>query len=305
MAVIRKIPIPICGVILGMFSLGNMLGTYSEIVRVICGIIGTVLGMLFIISVAADFDKFRQGLKNPVMASVFGTFPMALMLFSTYLLPYSGQTAAEAVWIIAIGLHIFMIIFFTARFAVKHDIKTVFASWYIIYVGIVMASMTAPAFQAASFGMAAFWFGFAALIILLVIVNIRYVRIPAPDPAKPLFCITAAPVSICIAGYIQSAPVKSLLFLQVLWIAAAILTALAFINFIKLFRKPFYPSNAAYTFPFIISAIASKQLLAYSVLAGSPMTFLQPVALVETVIATFATLYALVRYLVFLFGRKS
>ena len=70
-------------------------------------------------------------------------------------------------------------------------------------------------------------------------------------------------------------------------------------------KLPFFPSYAAYTFPFVISAIASKQLMACSAAMESPMAFLQPVVLIETIIATCTTLYALVRYLMFLFGGEK
>jgi exfoliative toxin A/B len=59
------------------------------------------------------------------------------------------------------------------------------------------------------------------------------------------------------------------------------------------------------TFPFVISAIASKQLMACSAAMESPMGFLKPIVLAETVIATITTLYALVRYLMFLFGNNE
>lgn len=47
MNLIKKIPIPVCGVVLGMFGLGNLLQSYSEGIRMACGIVGTILGILF------------------------------------------------------------------------------------------------------------------------------------------------------------------------------------------------------------------------------------------------------------------
>ena len=52
----------------------------------------------------------------------------------------------------------------------------VFASYYIVYVGIVVASVTAPAYEKQSLGSATFWFGLMTLIILLVLVTYRYVK---------------------------------------------------------------------------------------------------------------------------------
>ena len=60
----------------------------------------------------------------------------------------------------------------------------VFASYYIVYVGIVVASVTAPAYEKLAIGSAAFWFGFVTLILLLILVTYRYVTVKeVPDPA--------------------------------------------------------------------------------------------------------------------------
>ncbi len=298
---IKKIPIPICGVFLGLFGLGNLLQSYSEGIRMACGIVATILMILFIISVCADFGKFAENMKNPIMASVFCTFPMALMLFSTYFKPWLGG-ASKVIWYIAIILHVVLIIYFTAKFMLKPQLPKVFASYFIVYVGIAMAAMTAPAYEATGLGTVTFWFGLVTLIILLILVTVRYVKIPeAPDPAKPLICIYTAPASLCIAGYIQSVMPKSLPLLKCLWALATVLFVFACIKFIQYLKLPFFPSYAAYTFPFVISAIATKQLMVCSMNMGSPMAFLKPIVLIETIIATFTMLYALIRYLIFLF----
>lgn len=301
---IKKVPIPICGVILGMYGLGNLLQSYSEGIRMACGAVATILAVLFLVSVFADLDKFKENMKNPIIASVFCTFPMAMMLFSTYYKPWLGP-AAQVVWYAAIALHVIMIVYYTKTFILNFALEKVHASYYIVYVGIAMAAMTAPAYEATSFGILTFWFGFISLLVLLVVVTMRYVKLPAPDPAKPLICIYAAPASLCIAGYIQSSATKSLPFLTALWALATVLFVFAVIKFAQYLKMPFFPSYAAYTFPIAISAIASKQLLACSTAMGSPLEFLGPIVLVETIIATATTLYALVRYLMFLFATEE
>ena len=68
---------------------------------------------------------------NPIMASVSGTFPMALMILSTYVKPFIGQ-AAFYIWTLAIALHIALIIYFTVKFIVKLQMPKIFASYYIV-----------------------------------------------------------------------------------------------------------------------------------------------------------------------------
>ena len=299
---LKKMPIPICGVILGLFGLGNLLQSYSEGVRMCCGIIALILLILFIISVIADFGKFTENMKNPIMASVFCTFPMALKLCAVYFKPWL-KGASTAIWYIALILHVVLIIYFTAKFIFKLELPKVFASYFIVYAGIAMAAMTAPAFEATGIGTVTFWFALITVVIMMVIATVRYVKIPnAPDPAKPLICIYTAPISLCIAGYIQSVMPKSLPFLKVLWVVATVLFVFALIKFLQYLKLPFFPSYAAYTFPFVISAIASKQLMMCSMNMGSPMPWLKPIVLIETIVAVITTLYALVRYLMFLFA---
>lgn len=300
MNVFKKVPIPICAVILGMFGLGNLLQSYSEGVRLLCGAVGAVLMVMFLIRALLDWKKFCNEMENPIMASVFCAFPMAVMMLATYVKPYIGSPT-KAIWFAGVAIHVVMILYFTAKFVLHFSLEKVFASWFIVYVGIAMAGITAPAFGTESIGSACVWFGIVALVVLLILVTMRYVKKPVPDPAKPVICIYAAPTSLCIAGYIQSVTPKSLSLLTVLWAVATVLVVLACIKFVQYWKLPFFPSYSAYTFPFVISAIASKQLMACAANLGNPMAFLNTVVLVETIIATCTTLYALIRYLIFLF----
>ena len=46
---IKRIPLPVTGVMLGMAALGNLLQSYSEGVRIVCGAIAAVTGLLVIL----------------------------------------------------------------------------------------------------------------------------------------------------------------------------------------------------------------------------------------------------------------
>lgn len=182
----------------------------------------------------------------------------------------------------------------------------VFASYFIVYVGIVVAAVTAPAFEALLIGTAAFWFGFATLLVLLVLVTIRYIKFKQiPEPAQPLICIYAAPTSLCVSGYVQSVTPKSKEFLLTMLAFASILYVFALIKAIGYLKLKFYPSFAAFTFPFVISAIATKQTMACLANMKQPMPFLQYVVLIETIIAVIFVAYTFVRYMQFLFASNK
>lgn len=302
--VIKKVPIPLCGVMLGLSALGNLLQSYSEGIRYICGAAAGILLILIILKLILFPGAVKEDMKNPIMASVSATFSMSLMLLSTYVKPFIG-VAAYYIWLFAIGLHIVIIIYFTVKFIVKLEMPKVFASYYIVYVGIAVAAITAPAFEKPAVGSAAFWFGFVSLIVLLVLVTIRYVKFKeVPDPAKPLICIYAAPTSLCIAGYVQSVTPKSYGMLMGMFAVASVLYVFALVKAAGYLKLPFFPSYASFTFPFVISAIASKQTMACLMNMGRPMPALQYVVLIETIVAVVFVVYTLIRFLQFLFVKK-
>ncbi len=302
---IKKVPIPLCGVMLGFAALGNLLQSYGEGIRYLCGIAAAFILVLVLMKLVMFPQMIKEDMKNPIMASVAGTFPMALMLLSTYVKPFIGAVA-KYLWFFAIGLHIALIIYFTIKFILKLQMPKVFASYYIVYVGIAVAAVTAPAFEQLNVGAAAFWFGFATLILLLILVTLRYTKYPEiPEPAQPLICIYAAPTSLCIAGYVQSVMPKSKSFLLAMLVLATILYIFALVKAVGYLRLQFYPSYAAFTFPFVISAIATKQTMACIANMEQPMPFLKPVVLVETIIAAVFVIYTFIRFMGFVFGKKK
>lgn len=302
---IKKVPIPLCGVMLGFAALGNLLQSYGEGIRTACGIVAAFLLVLVLLKLIMFPQMIKEDLKNPIMASVAGTFPMALMLLSTYVKPLIGS-AAMYLWFFAIGLHIVLIVYFTMKFIVHLQLPKVFASYYIVYVGIAVAAITAPAYQKPGIGAAAFWFGFVTLLVLLVLVTMRYVKCKdVPEPAQPLICIYAAPTSLCIAGYVQSVTPKSKTFLLVMLAVATVLYVFALVKAIGYLKLKFYPSYAAFTFPFVISAIATKQTMACLANMNQPLPALKYLVLVETVIAVVFVVYTFIRFMMAIFSKQK
>lgn len=299
---ISKVPLPLCGVMLGTAALGNLLQGYSQGVRYICGIAAVFLLILILLKLILFPKMFVEDMRNPIMASVSGTFSMGLMILSTYLKPFIGA-GAYYIWLLALALHVLLIVFFTARFILHIQMPKVFASYYIVYVGIAVAAITAPVYHKAGIGIASFWFGFVSLIVLLILVTYRYVKLgQAPEPAKPLICIYAAPASLCVAGYTQAVAVKSKTFLIVMLILACLLYVFALVNAVRYMKLPFYPSDASFTFPFVITAIAVKQAAVCLGNMGMQVPGIQTAVLAATAIAASLVLYTYVRFMQNIFG---
>ena len=170
---LKRYPIPIAGLILGLFALGNLVQSYSNEARHVIGVIGFILYVPYLLKVLVLNSKLSDPLSNPVAASVFPTFTMATMLLAGYIKPYCPE-CASIVWYAGVIGHVLLIIWFTLNFVVKgFAVKKVFPSWFIVYVGIAVASVSAPVTGMLNIGQYAFWFGLVTYILLLVVVCYR------------------------------------------------------------------------------------------------------------------------------------
>ncbi len=318
---LKRVPLPLSGVALGFAALGNLLSAYNMSFKVICGVLAFIGLILITGKYLSDIEAFTTDMKNPVIASVSGTYTMALMLLAVYVKPVVPAFAI-ALWYIAVVLHFILIIYFTLNIVLKikipDEMMKIAASFFIVYVGIAVASVTAPAFKNIVLGQICFWIGFILYIPFFIYVSYRYIKLGNKKiEAKALACIYAAPASLCVAGYIGSFEQKNILFLGGLYIFSLLMylvgTAAAidlFVSFVKNNDFKFYPSFAGLTFPFVISAIATKQFNAVLTKTDIQM-WIRPVLPlifnIELVIAILGVIFAAVCFArhVFFSGVKS
>ena len=292
---IEKIPLPICGVILALFSLGNLLNDTHPLLKAICAALGMIFLILIISKLILYPEKIKADFQNPILTSNSGTFSMSLMLLSTYLSPFMPNIAF-GIWILGVALHILLMIYFTYHFIIHNfNILTVYPSYWIVYVGITMGAITAHAHNLEEIGIIFFIVGFIAMILTMPLIIYRYIKYTdIPNGNKPLICIFTAVLSILIVGYINSFNTISNEFLMVMYIFACILYIFAFVKFIE------YRNFAAFSFPFVISGLATKGVISK---IGSNI-ILNNILNIETVIATVIVAYVLMKYIKFL-SRKS
>lgn len=301
--IIKKVPIPTAGVALGLAALGNLLQPYTEIVHIVCG----ALALLLIAMLAAKIILFpgmiRDDLHNSIMASVSATLFMTLMQLAGYLAPLA-YAPAFVLWSAAIIAHLALMGWFTARFVAHFKLHEVFPTYFICYVGIVVASATAPSFGMQPVGHILFWFGFACYVVLLALVTYRYVKHEIPESARPLFCIYTAPMSLSIVGYLATAPDPNPLFVGVMLVLAQVLFVVVLTRLPVLLRLKFYPSYAAMTFPFVITATALGKALAFFQAGGAFVPdALYVLFAAEAAVSVVMVGYVFAHYLHFFFKR--
>ncbi len=294
---LKRYPIPIAGLILGLFALGNLLQSYSAEVRLTLGIIALILYIPYLLKIIILNFKLKEALDNPVAASVFPTFTMATMLLAGYVKPYCSE-CASVIWYVGVIGHVLLIIWFTMNFILKNfAIKKVFPSWFIVYVGIAVASVSAPVTGQLIIGQYAFWFGLVTYFCLLYFVCKRVFLVgEISAPAMPTTVIFAAPASLLLAGYMVSFPEKEAWIVYLLFACSLIFWLLGIFYFAKTFRGAFLPSHSAFTFPLVITGLATKLSSNFTGFAWQGI-----LCNVQTVIALVVVLWVLVRYVKFIF----
>ena len=303
MNIIEKIPIPVSGLILSLFSLGNLLQDIHPHLRYLFGAIGAIFLILMILKVIFYPNSIKNDFKNPVIVSSSGTFSMSLMILSTYIAPFT-PLFAYGIWIVGIVLHIMLMIYFTYRFIIRDfDINAVYPSYWIVFVGITMGAITANIHGITEIDFIFFTIGFVSMLVTTPLIIYRYIKYPnIPDMNKPLVCIFTALFSILIVGYVNSADIISNTFLITLYTIACAFYMFALFKFISYRNLDFYPSFSAFTFPFVISALATKGIVAK---ISNANIILNSILTIETIIAIFLVVYILIRYIKFFKNSKK
>jgi exfoliative toxin A/B len=299
-SIVERIPIPVTGLFLGLAASGNLVQSYGENYRSIFGVLAFMVFIGIVLKLALRGNLVKKELENPVVASVYPTLTMGMMLLAAYMKPLV-PTLAPYLWGIAVILHGFLIIRFSLRFLKDFNIKKVFPSWYIVYVGIVVGSVTSPAFGMQALGRLLFWFGLATYFALLPVVLKRvFVVREIPEPALPTLVIMCAPASLLLAGYMNAFEIKSVVMVAFLLILSQLTYIYVLTKLPKLLGLKFYPSYSAFTFPMVITAISIKLTAGYLGTLGISSSFLGAIVKVQEFLAVSLVLYVLVRYMIHL-----
>lgn len=290
---IKNIPLAISGISLAFAALGNLLLTYGENIRNICGILSGITFFMFLLKLILDIEGVKEELKNPIVLSILPTSTMALMLLSVYIKPYISFSLY--IWYGAILAHILIMLLFLKRFVLNFKLQTVFSSWFVVFVGIVVASVTSPAMDNRILGKSLFYLGLTLYILVLPVVIYRMNKLrKIPEPARPTLAIFTAPMSLCLAGYLSAFEQINPMMVYLMLAIAIINYIYVSINMISLLKLKFYPTYAAFTFPYVISAIAFK--LSNKFLMSNGYSFLKILVPISEILAIILVVYVSIRY---------
>ncbi len=299
---LKKLPIPAGCVALGLIGLGTLLSGQSIMFLWLFGGLSILLQGAVLLKLCMP-GVWKSVCENPTALSTLAGTSMAMMLTAAQLKKLSGLPAAAILWLGGILLHLLIVLLFSRLLLLSRPgPKGVRGSWLLVYVGIAASAISGPAFSASRAGLILLIpAALGALVLLPLIFHADRSPGNVPESQKPLFCITAAPVSIWLAGYLSACPQPSVLLTAILMIAGQLLYFPALVRCLRCVKRTFTPAFAAFTFPFVISASALKQSITLLGLS-TPFRLLQ---YAETIIALLLCLYTLALYLRSLFNPKA
>jgi exfoliative toxin A/B len=300
--IIVTMPLPISGLMLALAALGNLLGSYSQGARYLLGGISGIILIALILKLVIMPNAYSESLSNSVSSSIMATIPMALMIQSTYIV-HLMPSIAYGIWISALALNAALILGFTKKHVLNFNIKNVFPSCFVLYVGIAVGSVTAPAYGMQLLGRIVFWYALAAYAIWLPIVTYRVFKYKEfPNQIKPVMVIYAAPASLLLVGYLNVFQNISTYMVFVLGAWALVMTLFAISKMPRLLKLDFYPSYSAFTFPYVISATSFTSMLNFLSQSGYDVKYLEPVKILMIAWAVAMVLFVLIQYSISIFN---
>lgn len=293
MNLLKKTPLPMAGLTLGGAALGNLLNPYGAPVRLTFGCFSTVFIILIIIKIILKPSVFVEMFNKPPVAGILATIPMTITILSSYA-PLFSKPLGLVLWWLGLILHVILIVAFSVKYVLNFKFENVFPSWFVLFVGIVCSTVTAPIYEMQSIGKICFWFGFIIYMALLPLVSLRILKRAIATPALPTMAIFAAPASLLLAGYNSAFTEKNSL---IIWLLSALSIGLfifVMTQMPKLLALPFSPGYSAYTFPFVITAIALVPL-------ANTVAWFKPIHMILVLWVVIIVVYVAFRYLRFLF----
>lgn len=294
---IKKLPLALSGLLLGITALTNLLRAAwpSSTVWVWSLGLTVFILVLLILRLLVTAKTIKQELASSVSASGFAANLMALALLIGRLpLP---KPLGYAVWLLLLAAYLVYILMFTYQFALRHDLRLVYPSWVIVYVGIAALSIVAPVVQAPQIGWWLFFLASANYLIVLPIICWRLSKFGIEEVFQPTLAILAAPTSLLLTAYLNLDLQPNLLITSGLLILSQLLYGLVLGLLPQILAKGFSPLHASLTFPLVNTAAALYLTMSKLHLS---IPFLDILAFVELVIGLAVVVFVIVSYIRFL-----
>lgn len=257
----KKLPLVFSGCLLGLAGAGNLIADTWPVLSHLFSLTGLVLWFFFLLFHLRNWSETKREFTHAPLLSGMATFPMAGMIFSTYVLRLvpSLPILAQLLWWFSFILDLALIAYFSRRFLGVEERAAATPSWTVLYVGIAVAALTYPVVGLIQIAYLTVTFGFLATCFLYPLIYSDLKKKPLTQALLGQEGIYCAPFSLLLAALVRigglALPTWALLLLM--------LVSQSFFIFVltrlpKILKQGFQPAFSALTFPTIISATSLK-----------------------------------------------
>ena len=264
---LAKLPTAICGEALAIASVGNLLGVYSSVFRIFCGVVALALLFFFTLKIFFCRDYFLDEIRDINVLSILPTYFMGLMVLSTYIRASLGGISVGAiVCAFAFAGHLSVTLFFSWRHLRHVSVDTIMPNWFIVYVAYALGAVFASYYGFFTIGRGIVTVALASYCLLFPMVFYRLLVVGRiPDKLLPAIWLVNSPINICIVAYIASFSVINGLFLAVLFFFSILsfVVSVWYVDIRRVLKNGFAPTWSAFTFPSIIFVVALRDTFNY------------------------------------------
>ncbi len=294
----KKLPLAFSGCLLGLAGAGNLISDTLPELSHVFSVLGLGLWIIFLISHLVDWQNTAIELKKPPVLSGMATFPMAGMIFSTYLLRTipSVPLLAQVLWWFSFLLDIGLITYFTILLLKSKEKIYATPSWTVLYVGIAVGALTYPVVGIIEIAYATIIFGFILTFYLYPRIYLDLKKKPLPVELLGQEGIYCAPFSLLLASLVRVGGHQLLTYSIIMMIISSqIFFFLVLSRLPQILKQGFQPAFSALTFPTIVTATSLK--MAQGILQVS---FLNLFVTIETLICLTILIFVLFSYLIWM-----
>ena len=294
----KKLPLVFSGCLLGLAGAGNLILDTLPVLSHLFSLTGLILWIYFLILHLFSWKETKREFTKPPLLSGMATFPMAGMIFSTYVLRLvpSLPILAQLLWWFSFLLDLALITYFTIKFACPGKRVNATPSWTVLYVGIAVAALTYPLVGIVEIAYATLSFSFVLTFYLYPLIYRDLKKTPLTVALLGQEGIYCAPFSLLLASLVRVGGASLPTWLLIVMILASqsffffVLTRLPHI-----LKQGFQPAFSALTFPTIITATSLKMVQGIL-----KLPFLDYLVFAETLLCLSILFFVLGAYLIWL-----
>lgn len=281
---LSRLPLPITVLALAWVVLGNSLQGVIPFLSDLCMIVTILLMLLILVKFILMPKTSFKSLSTPVGLSMFSTFALSLTMIAVWMKGVFDK-ANIYFWIAGVILESIILVIFIVKYLLNFKLKSVFSTWYLVFMGIGMASITSSDFGMEVFGRAILKYIVVVVILLTPFIIYRYMRVSLTSAAKPLFGIFAFPLGVIIPSYIALGHNISVRNLWIMVIALQIIFLAIMVYMVFHLLDGYYPSSSSYGLAAAITIYATREFEIYMTAKKISIGFVQYLIYFEFVLA--------------------